>query len=372
MASRKRRKRAPQVGRDALKSAEKRKRSNPKEDGKKRSDEPKSSSPKKSAAQRSSKRATQRRVKQKSRSRSARKLVPADSLVGTPQFWIGVAFLTATIVYAFWPTFQWLEQQWRTEPDYSHGYIVIPLALILLRMRWDWFPGIQSQVDWRGLSLIAVAVVMRVVGRLAYMDFLDGWALVPMVAGIVWLLFGLPALRWAAPAIAFLIMLVPLPYRAESLLSWNLQGTATTVSTAMLRILGQPAIAEGHTIWVGETQMSVARACSGLRIFVGMFALAFFWSVTVRRSWMDRVVILMAALPMALLANSLRITAITLLYGNFDNPGTRHLIHDTTGYMMIPLGAFLLWCVKAYWEKLYRPLAVHNPAERLSKKPVAG
>ncbi len=293
--------------------------------------------------------------------------IPAGTLT-KPSFILWTVALVGVFAFAFWPTLRWLESEWRTEADYSHGYVVIPLSLILLWMRWDSFPGLSRRADWRGLSLIGLGIAMRVVGRLAYMDFMDGWSIVPLVAGIVWLLFGWPATRWAAPAILFLFMLVPLPYRAESMLSWKLQGIATSISTAMLRILGKPAIAEGHTIWVGETQLMIEQACSGLRIFVGMIALAFFWAATVTRSWLDRVVILAAALPMALLVNSLRITATGCLYGWFDSPESRHIIHDWTGYLMIPLAAGLLWCVKNYWERVYRPIAIHNPAERLREQ----
>lgn len=273
--------------------------------------------------------------------------------------------LVVVTLYAFWPTLRWLEQAWDREPDYSHGYIVVPLSLLILWMRWETFPGIQAQVDWRGVSLILVAVAMRVVGRLAYMDFLDGWSLVPLVAGIVWLLLGWPALRWAAPAIVFLIMLVPLPYRAETMLSWKLQGVATAISTGMLRIVGLPAVSEGHTIWVNDSQLMVERACSGMRIFVGMFALAFFWAATVKRSWLDRLVIFAAVIPMALFVNALRITATGVLYQWFETPGARHVIHDWSGYLMIPVAAALLWCVKVYWEHLYRPLEIHDPTERV-------
>lgn len=297
---------------------------------------------------------------------SSQPLLPVSEVLRQPVVWAWTAGLALLFVFAYWPTLQWLESAWRTEPDYSHGYIVLPLAIVLLWMRWDSFPGVRQTVDWRGLSLIGVAVAMRLVGRLAYMDFMDGWSIVPFVGGIVWLICGWPATRWASPAIVFLIMLVPLPYRAETMLSWNLQGIATTISTGMLRIIGQPAIAEGHTIWVGETQLMIEQACSGLRIFVGMLALAFFWAATVKRSWLDRVVIFVAAVPMALLVNSLRITITGYLYGWFVSPESRHVIHDWSGYLMIPAAAGLLWLVRVYWERLYRPVAIHNPIEKLS------
>ena len=82
----------------------------------------------------------------------------------------GVALLIA-FCFSFWQTLQWLELRWREEPDYSHGYLVIPLALTLLWIRRDTFPGVASRVDWRGCSLILLAVLMRFIGRIGYMDF---------------------------------------------------------------------------------------------------------------------------------------------------------------------------------------------------------
>src|SRR6056297_19371 len=357
MAKRKRRKPAP-VGRSAVDSV----RSREGAAGSRRSSG--------SHSDQSVGNSVSRRLRRKTNHR-AEPLLPAAAIPSLPIAGVWLVAIVALFLFAFWPTLVWLETQWRNEPDYSHGYIVIPLSIALLWMRWDSFPGLRKQVDWRGLSLIGLAIGMRVLGRLAYMDFMDGWALVPLVAGICWLLCGWPATRWAAPAILFLIMLVTPPYRAESLLSWNLQGVATSISTAMLRIIGQPAIAEGHTIWVGDNQLMIEQACSGLRIFVGMFALAFFWAATVKRSWLDRVVVLAAVVPMALFVNSLRITVTGYLYGWFTSPGSRHVIHDWSGYLMIPAAAGLLWLVKVFWERLYRPVTIHDPAQRLRQPTVA-
>ncbi len=277
------------------------------------------------------------------------------------------AALTAAIVYAFWPTLTWAEMTWRIEPDYSHGYLVLPLACILLWIRRDSFPGLQKYCEPAGLLLILFAACMRIAGRLLYFDVLDGYSLIPLLAGLVWFLCGLPALKWSAPAIAFLFLLVPLPYRFESGLSWQLQGIATSLSTASLRVLGLPAVSEGHTIWVGENQLMVAEACSGMRIFVGMIALAAFWAATVKRCWLDRFILLGAAIPLALLANAMRITVTGVLYGWFSSENARQIIHDWSGFLMIPLAAALLWGLKNYWEALYLPIQIETAGESLRR-----
>lgn len=264
------------------------------------------------------------------------------------------------ILWAYWPTWKWMEEQWRTEPDYSHGYLVLPLAALLIYARRDSFPGFRDRLSWGGVWLILASVAMRVAGRFMFMDFLDAYSMLPLVAGIVWLLAGPAVARWAAPAILFLFLLSPLPFQMESVLSWKLQGIATAASTVILRILGLPAVAEGNTIWLGQTQMFVEEACSGMRIFVGMGAFALFWAALTQRSWVDRIVILASALPLAILANIIRVTLTGMAFYWLDS-STAKTLHDWLGFVMIALAAGMLWGVKAFWERLYYPEEVLAP-----------
>jgi exosortase len=264
--------------------------------------------------------------------------------------------LIAVLTYAYWPTLVRVEDAWRNEPDYSHGYLVPLLAGLLCWHRRDSFPGVTRKASWAGLSLIFVAILMRFVGRLAFAEFLDGWSIVPMLAGVVWVLLGFEVMKWALPAIGFLILMIPLPYQAESLMSWKLQGFATELSTIFLRILGQPAVSEGHVIWLNDQRLMVEEACSGLRIFIGVAALTYFWAAMATRSWIDRIMLIAIAVPLAVFVNAVRITVVGLLFERFDEPAQQNTIHDISGYLMIPLAFGLLWRIKTYWEHLYRPV----------------
>jgi exosortase len=273
----------------------------------------------------------------------------------TPKLLGGIALLLAAILFSYWPTISWMVNSWIQEPDYSHGFLVIPLAWLILQYRPE-FPGVSPKLSFGAVSLFALAVLMRVFAYLNYAEFLDAWSMLPMIGGIVWLLLGRKAFLWSLPPLLFLLFMMPLPYRAESLLSWKLQGVATALSTTVLRVLGQPAVSEGHTIWVGGEQLFVERACSGLRIFVGVFALAFFWAAISNRSWLDRIVIIASALPLAIFANSVRITVMALLLPYCESDHAHHLVHDFTGLAMIPFAFFLLWLVKVFWEHAYKPV----------------
>ena len=274
---------------------------------------------------------------------------------------IALVVLSLLTLWSYWPTLVWMENQWRTEPDYSHGYLILPLALVLLYKRIDLIPASGACLSWGGLSLLLLVVALRIVGRLAYMDFLDGWTLVPWVAGMVWLFCGRQMLWWSLPSIVFLLLLTPMPYRVESLLSFKLQVVSTLLSSIALRTMGFPAITEGNTIWLGDQHLMVEEACSGLRIFMGMVAMGFFFAVLTRRSWLDRVVILACSAPIAILANALRVTGTGMAYHWFDGEGA-HQAHDRLGILMIFVGAGMLFAANSYWERLYRPVHVSAAA----------
>ncbi|WP_419194229.1 exosortase/archaeosortase family protein [Novipirellula herctigrandis] len=275
------------------------------------------------------------------------------------------------VLYAYWPTLLWMEDAWRVEPDYSHGYLVIPLAGLLLWHRRESLPGCRGRISIMGLSLIGLAIVMRWLSRFIYADFLDAWSILPLVAGTIWFLLGPRMMRWSLPAILFLFFMVPMPYQAESLLSWKLQGVATQLSTVMLRVLGQPAVSDAHIVWVNDQRLVIEEACSGLRIFIGVAALAFFWAAMASRSWIDRVIVIVAAIPLAIFVNALRITTVGVFYQLADSPHARNFIHDVTGLLMIPLAFVLLWLVKAYWENLYRPVERMTAKDFISNSPNA-
>lgn len=260
--------------------------------------------------------------------------------------------LAAVFLWSYWATLAVLVGQWNSQPDYSHGFFVPPLAAYFLWARRDSFPGLKPGLSWAGLILLGLSVAMRFVGARYFIDAIDGWSILLWVAGAVWLFCGRKVLVWSLPSILFLWFMVPLPYRLERAFSLPLQSIATKVSCAVLQMLGQPAIAEGNTILLGSHQLEVEEACSGLRIFMGILALAFAYVVLARKTWWERGVLLLSVAPIALIANAARIVATGLLYCYASSEAARKFSHDAAGWAMIVLAAALFACVLWYLGKL--------------------
>ncbi|MAT72670.1 MAG: exosortase [Planctomycetaceae bacterium] len=263
------------------------------------------------------------------------------------------ALLAAVIAWAYWPTFAALVDLWLRQPDYSHGFLVAPISVFFLWSRRDQRPALAPRPSaWGGVVLLAAGIA-RVAASVFYLTPLDSWTIPVTLAGAVWLLCGWPWLRWMLPSIAFLWFMAPIPYSAERWLSVPLQAVATELSTAALVCLQQPAIAEGNTIILGENTLLVEEACSGLRIFVGIAALACAFAMCSRWAWWKKLLVLAAACPVAILANSIRIVTTGMLYQGVSQEAAIRFSHDISGFAMIPIAAGLFWLLLSYFDRMF-------------------
>lgn len=281
---------------------------------------------------------------------------------------VGVTLVVASCMWAYWPTLQRVVSAWERIADYSHGYLVVPLAIYFAWHRRKLAPPWAAGFYWPGVVLIVGSIVVRIAGARFYLDALDGWSIPIFVGGVVWLLFGRESFVFTLPSIAFLFFAIPLPYRAETLLSVPLQKISTRISCWTLQSIGQPVLAEGNVILLNDSTFEVAQACSGLRILVAVAALAFAYIVLVPRPWWQKLMIALCIAPIAIIANSTRVV-ITVLLHEFGSEALSHQFsHDLAGWVMIPYAAMLFGMLLIYMGWLVREVPVVAPATLLRRQ----
>jgi exosortase len=247
-------------------------------------------------------------------------------------------------LWAFWPTLTSAASQWLTDPQYSHGYLVPVFSLVLLWIRRERLANLDWGVHVQGLIPLAAALSFRMVNALTYVsEWIDGLAFVATVAGLVVVAAGWRGLKGVWPAVAFLVFMFPLPYRLERLLGGELQSVATQVSTGLLQMLGLPAVAQGNTILIDDLRLGVAEACSGLGMLLIFIALSFSFAAIIRRPLPDRVILVASSIPIAVIANIVRITVTGLLHVGVGSELADLVFHDLAGWLMMPLALGMLW-----------------------------
>ncbi|MBD3676015.1 MAG: exosortase/archaeosortase family protein [Planctomycetaceae bacterium] len=262
------------------------------------------------------------------------------------------AGLVCGLAWLYWPGLKAMQIRWESDPQYSHGYLVPLFSLILLIARRDSFHPELWRSSWRGLLLLGTGLGLKLYASHYYIEAISQASLVISVAGAVAVVWGWRGLKWALPAVLFLVFMLPLPHSLEGAMHGPLRTVGTKISTFFMQTVGLPAYSEGHVIIVGEQAIGVAEACSGLRMLMVFFALstAVGWLIT--DSWWFRLVLVFSAVPIALVANMVRIastgTMFVYLSGSqvFGMPGEQFatkFFHDWAGWFMMPIGLLLLW-----------------------------
>lgn len=251
--------------------------------------------------------------------------------------------LAALLGWVFWPAFVIMAEKWMTNPQYSHGYLVPLFSLGLLVWKRKELDFAACRTDWRGLVLLVLGAGGYVAGGYWYSDYATAGSFVLAVGGTALLLGGPAALRWAGPAIAFLVFMLPLPYKVETTLGPFLQRVATLWSTWLLQLFGLPAASEGNVIVLEHGRIAVVEACSGLSMLMIFLAISTGMAMVIRRPLVDRLALVVSAIPVALAANVARITANGVAIEIWDVETAHRLFHDQGGWLMMPLAVAMLW-----------------------------
>ena len=264
--------------------------------------------------------------------------------------------LVSCLVVAYAKLFVVSFHKW-LNPDYSHGFLVPIFAAYLVYRSW---PDAPRKLRWPnpwGLAFLAVGMSIFLIFGILNMakEWLQGLSLVINLAGVVVMCGGWLALKWAAPPIAFLIFMFPLPNNVENFLGGRLQVIAAAASTFVLQTIGYATYREGVILHVKNYTLEVEKACSGLSMLLTFLALSTGMALVVRRPWLDRVLLLLAAIPVAIIANVIRIAVTGVLYNEAGRELGDKVFHDFAGWMMMPIALAILWLGLKLFDWVFVP-----------------
>ena len=256
---------------------------------------------------------------------------------------VATAAVLAILAWAYWSELEGLVQIWEDDPNYSHGYLVVPFVGFLF---WWLWPR-EEEADrlrpsvW-GWALLIGLITLRFILLRSGKYWLEGFTLVPTVAALVLAYGGWPLLRRTWPAVAFLVFMYPIPNALNSQLSMPLQRMASISSAGLLRLLGFWVMDEGNVLVVGGQTLEVAAACNGLAMLMSLAATICATVILVPMANWKRVVLILSVVPVALLCNVLRIAGTAYAYHLLGSEHGKEVAHDAAGWMMMPMALVMV------------------------------
>jgi exosortase len=217
--------------------------------------------------------------------------------------------VVAALVCTYAGVLSSLVRQWASDDNYSHGFIVVPLALFFAWERRSALRAAEVRPSVAGAVLVILSLAAFMAGRLGAELFLTRVSLVGVLAGTVLFVWGRRHFRILAFPLAFLLLMIPLPAIIFNQLAFPLQLLASQVGEAAIAAAGIPVLREGNVLELPGTRLEVAEACSGIRSLVSLLTLGIVlaWFTESRNG--RRIVIALSAIPIAILANAARVAA---------------------------------------------------------------
>ena len=222
------------------------------------------------------------------------------------------------------------------------------MPFISLYFAWTKREELQSSVNTRGsfwggvvLTLCLTLYLICYIGGVAFGARL---MIVGSLTGLIWNCFGWSFLRVLTFPLGFLFFMVPIPDTFLNIVSFPLQLQATEISTWVISLFSIPVYREGNMLYLAQTQLEVAEACSGIRSVVSLIMLSILLAyLTNNGNWWKKIVLVLCAIPVALVENIFRVSCTGILAHLYGDQVARGFLHDFSGVVVFVFGFAIMF-----------------------------
>ncbi len=226
---------------------------------------------------------------------------------------VGLGLLLIELVLLYAPTFIFLWQRWTVSvwPN-AHGALVPPIVGYLIYRELKTYEGAPARGSAWGLVLLIPALLLHALDAGIHTQLLSAVSILIALPGLSLLLLGFGRTKAIAFPLIFLAAALPIPLGMTEQIHYQLRLIATAGTAWAIPMLGIPVFAEGTTLHVAAGPIEVSDACSGFSTLYAAGAVALLTAYSVP-TWQRRALVLLAAAPLAIAANILRIVGLVAL-----------------------------------------------------------
>jgi exosortase len=270
------------------------------------------------------------------------------------KFVIGVALILAYgLLYRH--VFVKLVHDWWTDDNYSHGFLIIPIAAYLAWERRGRFIAAATNTSLFGLVVVVGSILVLMAGVLGAELFVTRISLLGALVGSLLFLFGWQRVRVMVFPLAFLLLMIPIPAIIFNQIAFPLQLLASRVGEVTLSAADIPVLREGNVLILANTTLEVAEACSGIRSLVSLLTLGIVLGYLADpRAW-TRVLIALSTIPVAILANGARVAGTGIAAHRFGPEAAQGFFHEFSGWVVFVVAFAMLMLLQRLLARLLPP-----------------
>lgn len=268
--------------------------------------------------------------------------------------WPVIAWFGGLLLLCYWPILFRMGTQWATDENMGHGFFVPLFAGLVAWQRREELLAEPRTPNPLGLLVVIFGGLLSLVATVGAELFSARLSFVIALFGTVLYLGGTRWIKILLFPLVLLLFMIPIPAIIYSALTMKLQTLASELGELMITAMGIPVLREGNILRIPSQPLDIAEACSGIRSLMTLLFLALIISYfTDKKVWM-RWALLFATVPIAILANGMRV-AITALLSEHNKEWASGWFHEMEGFII-------------YFIDIIALLAVHRLINVAAKK----
>jgi exosortase len=241
--------------------------------------------------------------------------------------------LIAGMLAIFLPTILFVAQDsWSTEQG-AHGPIVMATGLWLLAREWKYAAPYFKPAPalFVGLAFVPLALLYYI-SRVSAIVELEGYLMYSLLLLVLYSFVGWRATLMLWFPLFYMVFLFPPPESFVAAMTNPLKIALSQWSVNFLYLLSYPIAQQGVTIQIGQYQLFVADACSGLNSLISLSAISLFYVyLRHRANFRYAMLLFMMVVPVAIFANFVRILFLVLLTYYGGEAAAQGFLHDFAG-----------------------------------------
>jgi len=268
-----------------------------------------------------------------------------------------VLVLVASFLGLYGHVLATLVRDWAGDGNYSHGFLIPPLAAYVAWERRAHLAAMTLRPSWVGLVLVAGGLATLAAGTLGAELFLTRVSLIIVIAGAIVFLAGWRHLRALLFPVGLLLLMVPIPVIVFNQIAFPLQLIASQFGAAVLSGAGVPVLREGNVIVLANTTLEVAEACSGIRSLVSLLTVGVMLGHFGHARRSVRIALAVATVPIAIVTTGLRVAGTGIAAHYSGSAAAEGFLHSFSGWLVFVLALVMLWTLDR-WIRRFAPTPV--------------
>jgi len=257
--------------------------------------------------------------------------------------WIPAVAVAAAATVLYLPVLVHAVGVWSVDQELSFGFVVPPAAAGLVWLRWRPLRASLAPGSALGLPLLVGGLLLFVAGLRSGVHAVAGASFLPVALGAAAYLYGVGAARILAAPAALVSAALSLYRGLLAPLGFALQEVTARGSAALASFAGVPVHGSGVDLFVGSVHFVVAESCSGMDSLLALLCLGFLVVALASAGWPRRALLLALVLPVVLVANILRVTAVLALSLPFGTAAAEGVPHESLSAAVFLLAGLILW-----------------------------